>query len=111
MIKQIPEHPNYAVSDSGVVYSIHDSGLKELRKDISNGYARVELNGKKYYVASLVADLYLSPKPDNSFKLFYIDGNKNNCNVNNLIWLSKTDIQILSSYTIEYRTSILRGRA
>ena len=49
MIKQIREHPKYAVDDNGNVYIINSDGLLELKKDISNGYARVKLDGEKVY--------------------------------------------------------------
>ena len=109
MIKQIKTHPNYAVSDKGNVYRITENGLVELRKDISNGYARVQLNGTNYYVATLVAESFLEPKLDERQKIFYIDGDRSNCNVENLMWLSKSEIQRYSTYTIEYRMKTLRG--
>ena len=84
VIKQIPMEPDYAVSDQGNVYSITDKGLVELKKDISNEYARVKLSGKKYYVSSLVAELFLRPQPGDNYKLFYIDGDKLNCAKENL---------------------------
>ena len=108
MIKQIRDFPDYAVSDSGNVYSIQSDGLKELRRDISNGYPRVKLNGKKYYVANLVADHFLSySKPNDNYHLFYVDSDPNNCNVDNLVWLTQSDIKRYSQYTVEYRREML----
>ena len=106
-IKQIPGHPNYGVSDTGSVFAIKDKGLKELEKDISTGYPRVTLDGQKYYVSTLVATCFLDP-PNGNKKIKienskYIDGNPNNCNVNNLVWLSPSEIQRYSQYTVEYR--------
>lgn len=107
MVKQIPEHPSYAVSDSGNVYSITSSGLVELKKDISTGYPRVKLDGTKIYVSNLVADAFLRIPENPRYKVFYIDGNKLNCDVNNLTWLSESDIKRYSQYTVEYRQQIL----
>lgn len=110
-VKVVRGNPNYAVSDAGKVYSISEAGLTELRKDISNGYARVKLNGKKCYVASLVADAFLSPPEDESLRLFYVDGDHTNCSKENLMWLTQSEIKKVSRYTTEYREKILRGGA
>lgn len=110
MIKQIPDHPNYAVSDRGDVYKITQDGLVELKKDISTGYARIELDNRKYYIARLVAELFLPEPTDPSLKIFYIDGDRTNCDSTNLVWLSKSEIQRYSSFTYEYRQELLRGR-
>lgn len=106
-IKQIPGHNNYGVSDTGSVFAIKDKGLKELEKDISTGYPRVTLDGQKYYVSTLVATCFLDPPNETNQKIFLIDGNKLNCNVNNLVWLSPSEIQKYSQYTVEYRREIL----
>lgn len=106
-IKQIPEHPNYGVSDTGSVFSIKDKGLKELEKDISTGYPRVTLDGQKYYVSTLVASCFLDPPNESNKKIFLKDGNKLNCDVNNLVWLNPSEIQRYSQFTVEYRRKIL----
>lgn len=110
MIKIIRNHPTYAVSNFGDVYSITDNGLVELKKDISTGYPRVKLDGKKEYVSNLVAQEFMK-EPEANQKIFYIDGDKTNCCVENLIYLTPSEIQFNSHYTIEYRTKNLRGRA
>ena len=106
-IKQIPEHPNYGVSDTGSVYTISKKGLKELEKDISTGYPRVTLDGQKCYVSTVVAGCFLDSPKETNQKIFFIDGNKLNCNVDNLVWLSPSEIQRYSQYTVEYRKQIL----
>lgn len=108
MIKQIPEHPDYAVSDSGNVYSITPTGLTELRKDISNGYPRVKLDGQKVYVSNLVADRFLAPPDSENCRLFFLDGDRNNCTTDNLIWLTQSEIKRYSQYTVEYRKANLK---
>ena len=103
----IDNHPNYVVTDTGEIFSNTDTGLKELKQDISNGYPRVKLDGEKIYVASVVAETFLDPPSNPNQKIFHIDGNKLNCDKSNLIWLSQSEIQRYSQYTIEYRKEIL----
>lgn len=106
-IRQIPGHPSYGVSDTGSVFAIKDKGLKELEKDISTGYPRVTLDGQKYYVSTLVASCFLDPPNESNKKIFLKDGNKLNCDVNNLVWLSPSEIQRYSQFTVDYRRKIL----
>ena len=107
MIKQIKEHPDYAVSNRGNVYRITENGLSELKKDISNGYARVQLNRQNRYVADLVAEYFMQPPENPNYKLFYVDGDRTNCSPSNLKWLSESDIKRYSQYTVEYRRELL----
>lgn len=107
MIKQIPDHPAYAVSDLGKVYAIRPDGLVELKKDISTGYPRVKMDGKKHYVSNLVARVFIDPPRDSNYKVFYIDGNKLNCDAKNLTYLSESDIKRYSQYSTEYRQQFL----
>ena len=110
-IKLIPGHPKYCVSDSGIVFIITDHGLVEMKMDISNGYKRVELDGEKQYVSRLVADSFLPIQTNPNHKLFYIDNDKMNCRSDNLVWLSPSDVQRYSQYTVDYRMEILRERS
>jgi len=110
MRKVIEKHPNYCVSEYGIVYRMICPGLySSLIPDLSNGYARVNLDGVKEYIARLVLDAFDPPK-DPSNKVFYIDGDKMNCHLSNLIWASPSEIQLYSTWTIEYRKEKL-GRA
>ena len=111
MVKQIPCHPDYAVSDNGDVYKITPTGLRQLKKDISNGYPRVKLDGHKEYVSYLVAGQYLNPPDRVEQNLYYIDGDPSNCSKDNLVWLNPSEIQRYSTYSVEYRRKVLRGRA
>lgn len=111
MIKVIPNHPSYAVSDTGAVYSITSNGLVELKKDISNGYPRVKLDREKVYVSNLVANEFLQSPDADCNRLFFIDGDKSNCDVHNIVWLTPSEVQRYSQFTIEYRLKELGSRA
>ena len=101
-VRRIDSHPNYWVSDLGNVYRERHKELHILRKDICCGHSRVTLDGEKCYVGRLVLETFCPPK-DISYKVFHIDGNKLNDALNNLVWLSKSNIHRYSSYTSEYK--------
>lgn len=110
MRKIIEKHPNYAVSDSGVVYRILRTGVySPLIPDLSNGYQRVDIDGIKESIGRLVLEAF-RPEHDESLRVFYIDGNTSNCDISNLVWLTPSEVQLYSRYTIEYRTLALTGR-
>lgn len=106
MIGEVRRHSNYYISDDGTVYRKTKRGLSELIPDISNGYPRVDLDGRKEYVGRLVLETFC-PCEDLSLKVFYIDGNPLNTNLRNLVWLSSSDVQLYSTYTMEYRLAAL----
>lgn len=99
---EICNHPKYIVSDEGVVYRKDNSGYHELKPDYSNGYARVDLDGTKEYVGRLVLETFGSTR-NLSQRLFYIDGDKTNNSIDNLVWLTPSEIALYSTYTLEYR--------
>lgn len=96
----------YRISDSGEVWSkdrlcVDSKGRKRFRKgqkinpDIApNGYYRVTFarNGKKVqkYLHRLLAE-YFIPNPDNLPQVNHKDGNKLNCCLENLEWVSVRD--------------------
>ena len=102
MIGVITNHPNYSVSDDGIVYRKERSGYFKLKPDWSNGYARVDIDGKKEYIGKLVLETFGPPK-DLSQRLFYIDGDRTNNRLENLVWLTPSQIALYSTYTQEYR--------
>lgn len=105
MQKEIDGVQGYCVTSEGEVISLRYGEPKVLVPDMSNGYPRVTIGGQKRYVADLVAEAFLDePKP--GYRLFYIDGNKLNCDVNNLIYLTQSDIKRYSQYTVERRIQL-----
>lgn len=108
MQREIEGHPDYVITDAGEVISLKGrEGLRVLIPDISNGYPRVTLDGERRYIADLVAEAFLIKPVGNRYKIFYIDGNKENCSVGNLKYLTESEIKICSQYTVEYRKQIL----
>lgn len=79
----------YAVTSCGKVWSYRSKRFLKIEKT-SNGYLRVYLQDKHYYVHRLVAETYLS-NPDNLPEVHHIDANKEHNYINNLQWMSKRD--------------------
>lgn len=112
MRKDLVKHPNYCVSNVGVVYRTLLPGLYSvLEPDLSNGYARVDLDGKKEYIARLVLEAFKPVENSDELKAFYIDGDPMNCNLSNLIWATPSEVQLYSKWTVEYRKEKLGGGA
>lgn len=82
----------YIITKSGKVYTIYynKKGIKEqkLRKH-SNGYLRATIFGKDMYVHRLVAICFIDNK-NNYKEISHEDNNKQNNNVNNLKWCSRS---------------------
>lgn len=110
MTKIVKGHPGYAISSNGTVTSYKGREPKELKPDYSTGHPRVTIDGRKYYITHLVAERFLKRPTNPDLKIFHIDGDIENCNVENLCYLSQSDIQRYSHYTIEYRKQILGDR-
>ena len=109
-VKRIERHPKYIVSTEGSVYRERKDGFHELEIDFSNGYGRVDLDGKKESVARLVMEAF-NPSEDPSMRVSYKNGDPTNCSLSNLVWLTQSQAQIYSKYTPEYRSLIFAGRS
>lgn len=108
MQREIEGHPDYAITDTGDVISYKGREPRILIPYYSGSYPKVTIDNEKRYVADLVAEAFLGSPINPSYKIFYIDGDKSNCNVNNLAWLSQSDIQLYSQFTLEYRKQLLK---
>lgn len=108
MIKIIYDHPNYAVSDQGIVYRITKDGYKELKPDYSKGYAIVKLDRKNCYVQRLVAENFVQRYHDDQTAIAHVDNDVRNNKSNNLVWLSPRDCQRVKDWCIDYRVNHLK---
>lgn len=85
--KEIPRSGGkYQISNYGNVYSLINNGqLKGVNN--GNGYLRVKLNERLFYIHRLVAMAFI-PNPNGYKEINHKDENKLNNNVDNLEWCS-----------------------
>lgn len=79
----------YVSKDGKYLYKANGYGKHYYaRKTDPNGEPYITVGGNKHGVAVLVASCYKpAPKDGKTYCISHIDGNKENCNVNNLQWI------------------------
>lgn len=86
----IREHPNYEVSNRGNVRNKRNGYILKPQLNRKDGYHRVSLNGKRYYVHRLVADAFFDGEHQ-EMDVNHIDGNKLNNDLTNLEWYTRKE--------------------
>ena len=99
----IKDFPDYYITDTGDVYSRTTGRFIKMKLSLAkSGYLRVQVcrNHKKYIklVHRLVAETFI-PNPENKCEVNHIDGNKQNNNVENLEWVTRSE-NILHAYKV-----------
>jgi hypothetical protein len=94
--KTIPFAPMYEVSNTGVVKSKKKNTAVTPYKH-TNGYYRVDLYISKkrcrFYLHRLIAELFI-PNPDNKREVNHKDGNRENYNIDNLEWCTRSENEL-----------------
>lgn len=108
IINPVPSHPDYSVTVDGAIYNMRTRRCV-YNPDTNTAYnPRIRLDGERCYVANVVAETYLPIHPK-GYQIFHIDGNLTNNSVDNLIWMSHSNIQKWSKYDLDYRRHVLMG--
>lgn len=107
MFKTIEQHPNYEISESGLVRNKNTGNVIKPRVNPS-GYLDIHIDGMRIVVHRLVAQTYI-PNPDNLPCINHKDENKlNNC-IDNLEWCT---VAYNNSYGVrQERCDYRRGKA
>jgi len=96
-LKQIPSYPRYSVNKEGTIVKDNATGKEKNfylnRGKKSNSYFIVNIkdlqgNSKMKYVHHLVAEAFISERPE-GLVLNHIDGNEKNNDVNNLEYITQ----------------------
>lgn len=94
--KTIPFAPAYELSNTGVVRSTKKNIVLTPYKH-TNGYYRINLYIDKkrcrFYMHRLIAELFI-PNPDNKREVNHKDGNRENYNIDNLEWCTRSENEL-----------------
>ena len=83
---------NYYISNYGRVKADTDKGISILKTQVANGYERVHILGKMYFIHRLVAIAFIeNPNEDVYIEVNHKDNNRLNNNVNNLEWVTSKE--------------------
>jgi hypothetical protein len=98
MLKTIPNYTDYLIDDTGIVYSLkHSRTLRPLKQQkTKDNYWTVRLykdgKWKVFRVHQLVLIAFIGPCPE-GMECRHLDGNKNNNNLTNLRWGTRSENQ------------------
>lgn len=83
---------DYLISSTGRVWSARRYGGKLLNQNLtSDGYLKVSLGERKFYVHKLVAEAFLGHRPSGKTTVNHRDGDKKNNKYSNLEWASRRE--------------------
>ena len=80
---------NYIVNVDGTIWNKKTNYYVKHRV-ISNGYVRVSLHRKEFYLHRVIAECFI-PNPYNKRTVNHKDGNKQNNTIDNLEWMTHSE--------------------
>jgi hypothetical protein len=92
IVRDIPDFPNYQISENGEVY--HKIKGREFKHTLNHrGYYSVWLDKKTVFIHRVLAQIFIS-NPENKDCVDHIDRDTHNNNLNNLRWFSNSENKI-----------------
>lgn len=92
--KKIRGFEDFLATPDAKIYSIKNNTYLTQRLNVKDGYYRVNIHKKHYFVHRIIADTFLSQPQFDQTQVNHIDGNKSNNHVSNLEWCSPSDNMI-----------------
>lgn len=89
----LPFNKDYAVDREGNVYHIKNGHATKLKQDISTGYPRVSIGGKKYSVSRLIATVYCPKFFPATDYVKHLNGDRTDNRAENLEWTTMSDLK------------------
>lgn len=109
---QIKGFPEYYVTDTGDVYSRNYKNTGRIKKmspvKRSDGYLRLMLKGKGYYIHRLVAEAFI-PNTDKKAQVNHKNGDKTDNRVENLEWCTRSE-NVRHAYDVLHRKAPYQGK-
>jgi hypothetical protein len=99
------DDPNYLVYSDGRIYSKYIG--KFLTPSIQNGYYRVKIGSKKFFIHRMVAEIFCE-NPEYFTIVDHIDRKRKNNNYDNLRWVSQHENNKNKNMDTQYKLKILQ---
>ena len=102
MKKEIRGFTNYFITDEGQIWSERTHQFLSLKQHNTYGYpivvVRDDNKKKRTLMPHRLVGIYFIPNPNNWEDIHHIDGNKDNNNIDNLLWISHKEHCALHSH-------------
>lgn len=93
----------YFISEVGSIFRLQNGNFKEIKPTITNGYYTIKINGERYYIHKLVAELFVPGRTTERCKVVHRNGDNLDNRSSNLVWATNKEVQDLAKYLPEYR--------
>ncbi len=95
----------YFISDEGTVRRLVNGSFKPIQPTITDGYETIKINGERYYVHKLVAEIFVEGRSRERCKVAHRNGDNLDNRATNLVWATPREVRIVSRYTPDCRES------
>jgi len=93
----------YFISETGSVFRLQNGNFKEVTPTITDGYYTIKINGERYYIHKIVAELFVPGRTALRCLVAHRNGNNLDNRAENLIWATRREVRMSARYTPEHR--------